>query len=99
MYFHRTVRDRMSTERATVQFDVYCACICANYRLSAQILTFTFAVKLLIDCRLAADVRVWRRCSIDVDVVVDRCRPDVDGGPLIRSIFLPTNLLSGLFAN
>ena len=30
------------------QFDVYCACICANYILSAQVLTFplTFAVKL-----------------------------------------------------
>ena len=32
---------------------------------------------------------VWRRCSIAVDVVVDRwhCRPDVEGGPLIRSYF------------
>ena len=40
------------------QFEVYW--ICANDRLSAQILTFplTFAVKLLICCRLAADVRV-----------------------------------------
>ena len=29
------------------QFDVYCACICANHRLTAQVLTFrlTFAVK------------------------------------------------------
>ena len=32
------------------QFDVYCACICTNYRLGAQVWTFplTFAVKLLI---------------------------------------------------
>ena len=31
-----------------VQFDVYCACICTNYRLSAKVATFplTFAVKL-----------------------------------------------------
>ena len=30
----------------------------------------------------------WRRCSVAIDVVVDRwrCRPDVEGGPLIRSI-------------
>ena len=30
------------------QFYVYCACICANHRLGAQVLTFplTFAVKL-----------------------------------------------------
>ena len=44
------------------QFDVYCACICANYILGAQVLTF--AVKLLICCRLAADVSVWRRCRL-----------------------------------
>ena len=34
--------------------------------------------------------KVWRRCSVSVDVVVDcwRCRLDVEGGcPLIRSIF------------
>ena len=32
---------------------------------------------------------VWRRCSVAVDVVVDHwhCRPDVEGGPLIRSYF------------
>ena len=57
-------------------------------------MTLTFALKLLIYRRLAADVRVWRRCS----VLVDRCRPDVErglSGPLIRSIFLPKNLLSG----
>ena len=38
MYFHRTVRDRTA---------VYCACICANDRISAQVVTFplTFAVK------------------------------------------------------
>ena len=32
---------------------------------------------------------VWRRCSIAIDVVVDcwRCRPDVEGSPLIRSYF------------
>ena len=75
------------------QFDVYCACICANDRLSEQILTFV--VKLLIDCRLAADVRVWRRCSIAVDIV-DRCRPDVEGGLLFRFFFWPKNLLSEL---
>ena len=28
---------------------------------------------------------VWRRCSVDVDRW--RCRPDVEGGPLIRSNF------------
>ena len=56
-----------------------------------QVFTFplTFAVKLLIYCRLAADVTVWRRCSVDVDVdvVVDRWRfrPDVEGGRFIRS--------------
>ena len=51
---------------------------------------------------------VWRRC----DVVVDRwrCRPDVEGGPLIRSnlylkkvlntkLIWPKNLLSALLAN
>ena len=31
---------------------------------------------------------VWRRCSVAIDVVVDRWRrPDVEGGPLIRSDF------------
>ena len=84
LYFHRTVQDRTALDVITVQFDLYCACICANCRLSAQVFTFplTYAVKLLIYCRLAADVRVWRRCS----VVGVRCRPDVEGGLLIRSI-------------
>ena len=91
MYFHGTVRNRTALD-GTTQFDVYSACICANYRLSAHVLTFVR--KLLIYCRLAADVRVWRRCS-----VVGCCRPDVEGGPLIRSVFRPKNLLSGLFAN
>ena len=51
----------------------------------------TFAVKLLIYCRLAADV--WRRCSVAVVVGRWLCRPDVEaggrggGGPLIRSNF------------
>ena len=66
----------------------------------AKVSTFplTVSVKLLIYCRLAADVRVWRRCS----VVVDRCRPDVEGGkgPLIRSIFRAIFFfLSGLRTN
>ena len=32
---------------------------------------------------------VWRRCSVAVNVGVDRwrCRPDVEGGPFIRSYF------------
>ena len=32
---------------------------------------------------------VWRRCSVAVGVVVDRwrCRPDVEGGPIIRSFY------------
>ena len=33
---------------------------------------------------------VWRRCSVDVDVVVDRwrCRPDVEGACLLGRILL-----------
>ena len=49
---------------------------------------------LLMYSRLAADVRVWRRCSVVVDCW--RCRPDIEGGQLIRLIFMPKNLLSGL---
>ena len=54
MYFHKTTRSYF--DGATAQFGVYYAYSCANYRLSAQVLTFplTFALKLLIDCRLEA---------------------------------------------
>ena len=31
---------------------------------------------------------VWRQCSVAVDVVVDRCKPGGEGGPLIRSFLI-----------
>ena len=52
---------------------------------------------LTIYRRLAADVRVWRRCS----VLVDRCRPDVERGPHNYQVDISSKkiVLSGLFAN
>ena len=52
--------------------------------------------------RTALDGTTLHRATVldsDCSVVVDRCRPDFEGGPLIRLLFRPTNLLSGLFAN
>ena len=55
--FHKTARDRTALDGTTLRnFDMYCACICANYRLSVQVLTFPLTYAVKIYCRLAADV-------------------------------------------
>ena len=57
---------------------------------SEQVSSFDICGETLpMYCRVAADVRVWRRVSVAVDVVVNHCRPDVEGGPIFR----PKNLL------
>ena len=47
--------------------------MCASFDIPIDICGET----LLIDCRLAADVRVGRRCRTVCSVGVDRCRSDV----------------------
>ena len=39
--FHRTVRDRTALDGTAAQFDVYRACICANYRLKDVVTPYT----------------------------------------------------------
>ena len=59
-----------------------------NYRLSAQVLTFplTFAVKLLIYCRLAADVtESGDGAALTLSLTVGVVGLMLRGGPLIRS--------------
>ena len=100
MYFHFVLFNSNSQVALHIDTMFNMAAICISIELHkivdgasdfAQFDVYCASTDTPIDiCGETADVRVWRRCSI----VVDRCRPDVEGVSLIRLIFLPKNMLS-----
>ena len=77
----------------------------SNHQVALRI-DGTAAICISIEVRDRA-ATVWRRCSVAVDVDVDRwrCRPEVEGICLLgrfiknKTKFYPKNILSGLFDN